>query len=51
MQQAWTSFTRDGAPTDDTAGRWPDDELVGLGAEATFGDDAVSERMRVWMGE
>lgn len=51
MQQAWTSFAADGAPRDDTIGAWPEGELVGLGIDAPVGDDAVSDRLRVWLGE
>ncbi|MDQ1432696.1 MAG: para-nitrobenzyl esterase, partial [Actinomycetota bacterium] len=51
MQQAWTSFAADGAPRDDTIGGWPEGELVGLGIDAPVGDDAVADRVRVWLGE
>ena len=51
MQQAWTSFAADATPSDDTIGVWPDAELVGLGVDATIGDDAISARLRVWLGE
>ncbi len=51
MQQAWTAFAADGAPRDDTIGQWPAAQLVGLGAEATTGDDAVTDRLRLWLGE
>ena len=46
MQQAWSSFAADGSPRD-----WPEGELVGLGTDATIGDDAISDRLRVWLGE
>jgi carboxylesterase type B len=51
MQQAWTTFTAQGAPSDDTVGAWPEGELVGLGVDASVGDDAVSARIRIWLGE
>lgn len=51
MRQAWTSFAADGVPRDDTTGAWPEGELVGLGIDAPIGDDAVSDRLRVWLGE
>ena len=51
MQQAWTSFAADGVPSDDTVGSWPEGELVGLGVDAPVGDDAVADRLRVWLGE
>jgi para-nitrobenzyl esterase len=50
MRAAWTSFARDGAPSDDVVGRWPDDALVHLGRDASIGPDAVSDRLRVWTG-
>jgi para-nitrobenzyl esterase len=51
MQQAWTAFAADGAPRDDTVGVWPASQLVGLGADPTTGDDAVADRLRLWLGE
>jgi para-nitrobenzyl esterase len=51
MREAWTAFAADGAPRDDTIGAWPEGELVGLGVDAPVGDDAVAERLRVWLGE
>jgi para-nitrobenzyl esterase len=51
MQQAWTSFAGEGVPADDLIEAWPEGALVGLGAEPSVGDDAVSERMRVWLDE
>jgi para-nitrobenzyl esterase len=51
MQEAWTSFAADAVPSDHTIGAWPDGELVGLGVDAPVGDDAVSGRLRVWLGE
>jgi para-nitrobenzyl esterase len=51
LQQAWTSFTANGAPSDDIIGAWPEGELVGLGIDAPVGDDAVSARIRIWLGE
>jgi para-nitrobenzyl esterase len=51
MQQAWTSFTADAVPSDGTIGAWPEGELVGLGVDAPVGDDAVADRLRVWLGE
>jgi para-nitrobenzyl esterase len=51
MQQAWTSFAADGAPSDGTIGAWPEGDLVGLGVDALVGDDAVADRLRVWLGE
>ncbi len=51
LQQAWTSFAADGVPHDDAIGAWPEGELVGLGADVTTGDDAVVERLRIWLGE
>jgi para-nitrobenzyl esterase len=51
MQQAWTSFAADGVPSDDTIGAWPEGGLVGLGVDAPVGDDAVADRLRVWLGE
>ncbi len=51
MQQAWTTFAGSGVPHDDTIGSWPEGALVGLGADATVGDDAVAARVRIWLGE
>jgi len=51
MQEAWTTFAADGVPRDETIGPWPEGELVGLGVDAPVGDDAVSARLRVWLGE
>ena len=50
MRRAWTSFAATGTPTDDETGPWPTDALVQLGARPTIGDDAVSERVGVWLG-
>jgi para-nitrobenzyl esterase len=50
MRAAWTSFARDGAPSDDLIGTWPTDELVGLGTDATLGADAVERRVGTWLG-
>jgi para-nitrobenzyl esterase len=51
MQQAWTAFAADGLPRDATIGAWPEGTLVGLGVDATIGDDVVSERLHLWLGE
>jgi para-nitrobenzyl esterase len=51
MQEAWTSFAADGAPSDASTGRWPEGELVSLGDDATVGDDVVVDRVHVWLGE
>jgi hypothetical protein len=51
MQQAWTSFAAAAVPVDETIGAWPEGELVGLGVDAPVGDDAVADRLRVWLGE
>jgi para-nitrobenzyl esterase len=51
MRAAWTSFARDGAPSDGVVGTWPDDDLVVLGTDATLGSDAVERRIRIWSGE
>jgi para-nitrobenzyl esterase len=51
MRRAWTTFAADDAPTDDVVGPWPVGPLVELGADAAVGDDAVAERVRVWLGE
>jgi hypothetical protein len=29
---------------------WPDDQLVGLGADAAIGPDAVEGRLDAWLG-
>jgi len=51
MRQAWTTFAADGAPADDVIVPWPVGRLVELGPDAAVGDDAVAERVRVWLGE
>jgi len=51
MQQAWTSFAADGVPRDDATGPWPVRRLVALGIEPGVGEDAVAERVQVWLGE
>jgi para-nitrobenzyl esterase len=53
VQRSWTSFARDRVPTDDTIGTWPEGELVALGGRdrAAVGDDDVSDRLRIWLGE
>ena len=51
MQQAWTSFAADGAPSDDTIGRWPEDTLVTLGTNELRGDDDVARRVALWLGD
>ena len=51
MQQAWTGFTADGVPSDDTIGAWPADRLVTLGTNAVTGDDDVARRVRLWLGD
>jgi len=51
MRQAWTTFAVDGVPRDDGTGAWPAGPLVHLGPEPGVADDAVSDRLRVWLGE
>jgi para-nitrobenzyl esterase len=51
MQQAWTNFASDGAPSDDATGPWPAGPLVALATEPGVGDDAVAARLAVWLGE
>jgi len=51
MRAAWTSFARTGAPEDDTIGAWPERALVHLDPDGEVGDDVVSRRVQVWLGE
>ncbi len=51
MRQAWCSFATTGEPSDAVIGAWPQDQLVGLGPDATVGADAVERRLAAWLGE
>jgi para-nitrobenzyl esterase len=51
MRRAWAAFATGAEPVDAVVGRWPEPELVHLGADATLGDDAVARRVGVWLGE
>ena len=51
MQEAWTSFAATGSPSDDTIGQWPEGALVTLGTNAVTGDDDVSRRVALWLGD
>ena len=51
MRAAWRSFASAGEPSDTAIGPWPQDQLVGLGPDATIGPDAVEHRLGVWLSD
>ena len=54
MQEAWTSFAGSGQPRDPVVGAWParPSSHVPLGTDAaTIGEDDVSRRIALWLGD